>query len=130
MQWELDECRRENERLQAMYANRDADNDEANAEVKRLQARAENLHGLYNKLEQQVERLQAKFERTRDALQQEVELRAEKERRITRLRKAVNWLRGAYHDALNDDVPLHHGSVDDCDVWECQRARAVLEEET
>jgi chromosome segregation ATPase len=55
----------------------------------------------------------------------------------TRLRKAVNWLRGALHDLgleyeqqfkeLNDTG--HHGTVDDCEQWECQRARAVLEEE-
>lgn len=41
-----------------------------------------------------------------------------------RLRKAVNWLRGANHDGSE----AHLGTVDACDVWECQRARDVLEE--
>jgi regulator of replication initiation timing len=44
----------------------------------------------------------------------------------TRYRKAVNWLRGALHD----ESPSRLGaSVDRCEVWECIRARAVLEEE-
>jgi hypothetical protein len=48
--------------------------------------------------------------------------------RIGRLRKAVNWLRGAYHDN-GGEAPAHHGTVQECEVWECMRARAILEEQ-
>jgi hypothetical protein len=43
-----------------------------------------------------------------------------------RLRKAVNWLRGACHTP--DESEGHWGTVDECDVWECQRARDILAE--
>jgi hypothetical protein len=49
------------------------------------------------------------------------------ERRVTRLRKAIVWLHGALH--YHEDNPGHHDSAEECTVWECQRARAVLEEE-
>jgi len=56
-----------------------------------------------------------------------VELRYEVERlrnRVTRLRKAVNWLRGANHNEHGGYSP-----IEKCQQWECQRTRAVLEEE-
>jgi DNA repair exonuclease SbcCD ATPase subunit len=67
-------------------------------------------------------------ERLRNLYDQADLARAQLERRVTRLRKAVNWLRGALHD----EVCRTSGStrsVDECGTWECQRARAVLEEE-
>jgi uncharacterized coiled-coil DUF342 family protein len=64
---------------------------------------------------ERLERLNAALEE-RDALKL----------RVTRLRKAVNWLRGANHDNPGHDP----GPSSDCDVWECQRAKAVLDEET
>lgn len=52
-------------------------------------------------------------------------------RRVTRLRKAVNWLRGANHDAhkrFNFGTKLWE-TPDECMVWECQRAREILAED-
>ena len=54
-----------------------------------------------------------------------------------RLRKAVNWLRGALHEETHKGARLyneygtqldHVPTVDDCEVWECQRAREILAE--
>ncbi len=45
--------------------------------------------------------------------------------RVGRLRKAVNWLRGTLH---HGDDQTHNGTVDECEAWECMRARQVLVE--
>jgi hypothetical protein len=77
------------------------------------------------------ENLALENERLRNLYDQADLARAQLELRVTRLRKAVNWLRGALHDGEGwDDNVHHHGTVDECTQWECQRARAVLEEET
>jgi len=56
-----------------------------------------------------------------DRIEAEVErLRA----RNGRLRKAVNWLRGTLH---HGDDQVHNGTIDECEAWECQRTRAILE---
>lgn len=48
-----------------------------------------------------------------------------------RLRKSVNWLRGALHDDHvprgADGLPLY--TADECTVWECQRVRDILIED-
>ncbi len=54
----------------------------------------------------------------------EIRIIEELKRRNGRLRKSVNWLRGALHD----ESPFHHGSHDTCRAWECIRARVILRE--
>jgi hypothetical protein len=60
------------------------------------------------------------------ACEDEVE---ELKRRVSRLRKSVVWLRGACHNESLHPSHTHHDPIQDCMGWECQRARAVLEEE-
>jgi hypothetical protein len=43
---------------------------------------------------------------------------------VSRLRKAVNWLRGSLHGQVHPE----HVLLDACDKWDCQRARAILED--
>jgi hypothetical protein len=70
------------------------------------------------------------LERLRNLYDQADLARAQLELRVTRLRKAVVWLRGAFHDEVcNFADPERPLPLDKCDTWECQRARAVLEEE-
>jgi chromosome segregation ATPase len=82
----------------------------------------------YKTLTEEVERLREENGRLEVAHDHNI-------RRISRLRKAVNWLRGALHDESPNHVwykgktGMERVSVDDCDIWECQRARALLDEE-
>jgi predicted RNase H-like nuclease (RuvC/YqgF family) len=90
--------------------------------VRRTSERGGALFKRIHELEAEVERLREQMEMLRRGFDDE---RAENERlqrQVGRLRKAVVWLRGALHDEA------HEGFHDDCEVWECQRARAVLEE--
>lgn len=52
---------------------------------------------------------------------------SEVERENSRLRKAVTWLAGAFHEMHSREYKTGE-TFTDCDVWECQRARVVLEE--
>jgi hypothetical protein len=131
---------------------------EKDREIKRLRAENERLEKRTKfSLSTELERLRAELEETTKkgarenheewgekwrSTAQEVErlrnlydqadlARAQLELRVTRLRKAVNWLRGAFHDEVcNFADPERPLPLDKCDTWECQRARAVLEEET
>lgn len=48
-------------------------------------------------------------------------------RRVSRLRKAVTWLAGAVHEK-DDPLPHSGATFHDCEVWECMRAKVVLDE--
>jgi flagellin-specific chaperone FliS len=96
----------------------------------KLGAEVERLDGIIVGLVKQLDEEGNENERLRNLYDQADLGRAQLELRVTRLRKAVNWLRGALHDGEGwDDNVHHHGTVDECTQWECQRAKAVLEEE-
>jgi len=99
---------------------------ELEAEVERLRQNLDNIENHFLDVSRENERLRANFD-CAECMQPEVD---ELKRRVTRLRKVVNWLRGANHEnaLYGPDSHDHGDDVKTCTQWECQRARAVLEE--
>jgi hypothetical protein len=84
---------------------------------------------LYEKTASEIDRRKAQRDEARKAHGVLWEERDALKLRVTRLRKAVNWLRGACHDESIKSSQAHHFNVEMCSGWECQRAKAVLDEE-
>jgi hypothetical protein len=142
----IEELKAENERLRADVGRLNAYGEELGwihpGEVEHLRAEVKGQKfatlGEWERLRAQVKLgehiahdlmlTQQEVERLRNLYDQADLARAQLELRVTRLRKAVNWLRGALHQ----EAHIRDGVSDNpyiCEVWECQRARGVLEEE-